>query len=401
MADAGGGSAVPPAYIRLLAVATALPTFSMHVFVPALPAAALALGVGTAEIQLSITLYLIGLALGQLVHGPLSDRFGRRPVLLGGLAMYLLGVLIALVASTLPMLLVGRLLQAVGGCAALVVGRAVVRETLPAAQAAGSLALLTLAITLSSALAPLAGTYLQALAGWRAAFLALLAAGGLITLMVYRDLPETHQGPRAALDLRAIGRVLLRLAGQPAFIGYSLGGATATVSVYAFYTALPFLLPEELPHAASKIGLIYLAVVAGSVIGALAARRAARRLPSERLALTGSLGTVAGALLFLIGRLLMPDSLASLVLPLFLLTCSGGFAVPGAATLAIGVDRTAVGAASSLFGTIQMTVGAVMTLLVGALGHGSTTVGLIVLGSVLAGLAGILLACRSTPPSPD
>ncbi|MCK0196415.1 Bcr/CflA family efflux MFS transporter [Ancylobacter sp. 6x-1] len=387
-----GAHVVPPPNVLMMAGATALPTFSMHVFVPALPAAALALSATPAAIQLTVTLYLIGLALGQIVHGPLSDRIGRRPVILGGFLIYIVGTAGAWAAPSLPLLLAARVLQSVGSCAGLVVGRAAIRETASASSAAAGLAVLTFTITISSALAPLIGAGLDRLLGWRMIFAVLLAASILVTALLYVRFPETNRARQADIGVGQMLHRFAALARSRAFMGYSLAGAAATVTAYAFYAALPFLVAEELPGAEPFIGFIYLGVVAGSILGALTARRATRHMALERIALVGACGTVAAACAFLGGRLIWPGSVLSVTVPLFAMTYAGGFASPGAATLAMSVDSRAVGAASSLYGFIQMAVGAGLTALVGLLGHGSVPVGAIVVGATLAGLAGYGLA---------
>ncbi|GAB4068729.1 Bcr/CflA family efflux MFS transporter [Ancylobacter sonchi] len=385
----------PRVNLLLMAMTTAVGTFSMHVFVPALPAAAAALSATPSQIQLTVTLYLVGLALGQIVHGPLSDRFGRRPIILGGIGVYLVGTVGALLAPSLSTLLVARVLQSVGSCAGLVIGRATIRETSSPQGAAAALAVLASAITLSSAVAPLVGSYLSLLLGWRMLFAVLLVAASVILLLLYRHFPETNTDRGGSLSLSGMARAYGQLLRMPAFMGYSLCGAACTVTAYAFYAALPFLVAEELPHASLGIGFIYLAVVAGSILGALTARQAARRMSLDALALYGTAGATLAALAFLAGRVVAPDTVVTVVAPLFLMTFAGGFANPGAATLAMNANPHAVGTASSLYGFIQMAVGALVTLFVGLIGHDSLSVGGIVSVSMILGFAGLMLARRT------
>ncbi|HSI39843.1 MAG TPA: MFS transporter [Xanthobacteraceae bacterium] len=389
----------PALGLVLLAVATAVPTFSMHVLVPALPAAARALDATPAQIQLTVSLYLLGLAFGQILHGPLSDRIGRRPVILGGFAVYLVGTIAAFLAPSLPLLLAARVLQSLGSCAGLVVARAAIRESSSAGGAAAGLAVLTFTISLSSAVAPLVGSAIELLFGWRMIFVVLLVVAGALTALLHARFAETNLAPSAGLGIAGMARSFARLGVSPVFLGYSLCGAAATVTVYAFYAALPFLVAEELPGAVRAVAFVYLGVVSGSMVGALAARRASRRIGLGRMTGFGVAGTLLAALAFLAGRALWPDSLATIVVPLFGLTFAGGFVAPAAATLAMGVDRTAVGAGSSLYGFIQMALGALVTLLVGLFGHGSLPVGAIVLGSMLAGAAGLWVARRAARPA--
>ena len=152
-------------------------TMAMHMVIPALPAIAADLHESPGVIQMTVTLYLLGLAAGQLIYGPLSDRFGRRPVLLGGLALYLLASVVAATAAGTGALLTARVFQALGGCSGLVLGRAMMRDGSSSEKAAGSLAILHTAMSVGPALAPAIGGFVALWGGWRAPF-ALLAVVG-------------------------------------------------------------------------------------------------------------------------------------------------------------------------------------------------------------------------------
>ncbi|HUD60936.1 MAG TPA: MFS transporter, partial [Acetobacteraceae bacterium] len=179
--------AVPPlgsrdrAPFALIVAITACGTLGMHLIIPALPATAHALHVSPGAIQLTITLYLIGLAIGQLVYGPISDRLGRRPVLIGGLALFTFAGILTTAAPGAFTLVVARVLQSIGACAGLVLGRAIVRDSAAPDRAAAQLAMLTMVMSMAPAIAPVLGGYATAWFGWRAAF-ALLAIVGAVTL---------------------------------------------------------------------------------------------------------------------------------------------------------------------------------------------------------------------------
>src|SRR5450631_4125785 len=177
----------------LLVALTACGTMGMHVIIPALPATARALDMSIATTQLTITLYLIGLASGQLFYGPVSDRFGRRPVLLVGLTLFTLASIVTACAPNAGVLIGSRILQSIGGCAGLVLGRAAVRDAATPDKAAGQLAMLTLVMSIVPALAPAVGGYLTAYIHWRASYVLLAAMGGLTLLVSFAILPETNQ----------------------------------------------------------------------------------------------------------------------------------------------------------------------------------------------------------------
>src|SRR5580704_13052292 len=219
----------------LLVALTACGTMGMHVIIPALPATARALDMSISTTQLTITLYLIGLAIGQLLYGPVSDRFGRRPVLLGGLALFTLAGIATTVAPNAWTLVVARILQSIGACSGLVLGRAIVRDSAAPDRAAARLAMLTLVMSAAPAIAPVLGGYATAWFGWRAAF-ALLAVIGAVTLgFAVLLLPETGAVQSSSRASMLLGS--LRLLRSRAFRGYIIGGACTTTSFYAFMAA--------------------------------------------------------------------------------------------------------------------------------------------------------------------
>lgn len=166
----------------LLVAMTACGTLGMHIIIPALPATARALGMSIGTAQLTITLYLVGLAIGQLLYGPVSDKFGRRPVLRVGLSLFTAASVVTALAPSATVLIGGRVLQSIGGCAGLVLGRAAVRDGASAERAAGQLALLTLVMSMVPAIAPAIGGYVTAYLNWRASYV-LLALFGALTLL--------------------------------------------------------------------------------------------------------------------------------------------------------------------------------------------------------------------------
>src|SRR3546814_5131555 len=192
-----------PISLWLLVMATASGTLSLHSLFPALPLAARDLSVSEAAIQQTITQYIIGLAIGQLIYGPLSDRFGRRPVPLGGLLLYTIGGIAAWLSPNVWVLIGARIVQALGGCGGLVLGRAIQRDVAEPAEAAARLAILTLIVALGPALAPLLGSFLAVSFGWRAilGLTAALGAGTIVATMLI--LPETHTARRRSGDRKS------------------------------------------------------------------------------------------------------------------------------------------------------------------------------------------------------
>ncbi|WP_018261286.1 multidrug effflux MFS transporter [Methylobacterium sp. WSM2598] len=361
------------ASLPLLVAVTMTGTVALHIFVPVLPAAAADLGTSPVVAQLTITLYLVGLACGQLVYGPLSDRYGRRPVLIAGMALYLAGLLLAIPARSIGVLVAARVLQSLGACGALVLGRAMVRDVSTAEDATRKLALLTMAMTLTPALAPAIGGVVGGALGWRAVFVLLAALVAVLGTLVLRGLPETNRHPVALPGLSAVAASYLRLLGAPVYRAYVVAGACAGTSLYAFLAVAPFLLGERLGRTPQQVGFDCLLVVAGMVAGAWIAGRLAGRMPIRRAARLGNGLCFAGALALLAVDRGGALGVATLILPLVLYAVGIGLLGPNAVAGLMNVDPHAAGAASSLYGFLQMTLGAAFTVSVAAWHDGTAT----------------------------
>lgn len=387
------GASAHPALL-LLTFAAALGTFSMHLFVPALPGAAHDLAVSDSAIQQVVSVYLWGLALGQVLSGPVVDRFGERKMLLVGLGTYTIGAAAGALAPTLGALLVARLVQALGACVCLVVARSAVSRGRPAADAISGLSIITLGITISSTVAPLIGLTMLSVLDWRF-ILALLAtcgfAIGITAFLVMRAGTEhAEPAPRFGDTIGAFTSMLR----SSRFIASTLLGSIATVGIYAFYTALPFLLREEFPSRNDTLGIIYLCIAAGSIGGASMSRFCSERMPVLCILWIGSLGIQAGAIGFLLGRIYLPESITAMTLPLAVMTFAGGFIAPASLALATSKFRKNNAAASSLYGTVQMTVGALASFVVSIVGHGSISVGIVLLTLASAATASLISLTR-------
>jgi len=378
----------------LLVAITACGTLGMHIIIPSLPATARALGISIGTSQLTITLYLIGLAIGQLLYGPASDRFGRRPVLLAGLSLFTAASIATALAPNAAILIGARILQSVGGCAGLVLGRAAVRDGATAEKAAGQLALLTLVMVMVPAAAPAIGGYLTAYFGWRASYV-LLALFGASTLMACALLmPETlsEQG----VVRRSMLTAYVRLLRSPRFFGYAIGGACSTTSFYAFMSASPFIFETYLHQPPQRVGLYYLLLMLGVALGSLGANRLAGRIPIRKaLRIANGLGIV-GAALFSAADSLDVLSVATVVAPVGLFMVGAGMASPFALAGSVSVNPQAIGAASGMYGFIQMGYGMLCTVVVESWHPGAVyPVATVLLGSALLGQAAMSMAVRA------
>jgi DHA1 family bicyclomycin/chloramphenicol resistance-like MFS transporter len=365
--------------LALLVWITISGTFPIHVFVPALPAVASDFATSASALQFTITLYMVGLSIGQLVYGPLSDRFGRRPILICGLALYTAGTIAAAVAGSLASLIAARMTQALGGCVGLVLGRTIARDSVGHEHVVGRLALLSSVMSFAPALAPLVGSLLTAHFGWRSIFVVLGIANVLVLMLVILTLPETHDRT-VVLPTRVYAQSYFRLLRSPLFLGYAIGGACATTSFYAFVTASPFVLMEERGMSPQHFGLLYLLIVAAVAIGGAIANVTARRVSNATMLRFANSLIVVGAATLCIGYLLHALPIALIVGAMITFVIGAGIASPIAMAGAINADPVFAGAASGLYGFLQMINGILCTAAV-ALGHSNST------GAMIAVLA--------------
>jgi DHA1 family bicyclomycin/chloramphenicol resistance-like MFS transporter len=378
----------------LLAAVTATGTLAMHILIPVLPLAAADFSVSRRAIQQAITLYLFGIAGGQLLYGPVSDRFGRRPTLIAALILYIAAGAVAGWAATFGTLLVARVLQAVGGCGGLVLGRAIVRDSAGRGEATSRMALLTMVQSLAPGVGPAVGGFLGARFGWRS-ILVMLVALGLVTLAgVILAMPETTAARRSGRMLRGYPQLLR----SRTFCGYLFGGAFTSTTFFAYLTASPFIFTDMLHRPATEVGLYYLVVLAGVPIGSFGSSRLARRVPSVLLLRATSAIALTGAALFFAVAAIGNLTVVTVLGPMILFSVGVGAASPVAVTAAISTDPQLIGAASGLYGFMQMANGALCTLMVGLIpADPAFAAATVLLAGLLLGQSFFLLATRAQP----
>ena len=369
-------SARSPAVTILLAALVALGPVSTDLYLPSLPGLARAFGTDVAEVQLTLSVFLVGLAGGQLAYGPLSDRFGRRPVLLAGLVIYAVGTLACIFATGMPVLIAGRFLQAVGACAGPVLGRAVVRDVHGREGAARILSYMAAAMAIAPAVGPILGGFLEVWFGWRSNFVALLVYGlaGLAATLLM--LPETNarMDPLATRPLSIVANygALLR---HRSFLGYALCNACAYSGIFSFISGSSFVLVDVVGLAPDQYGFCFAAIVVGYMIGTITGGRVTRRLGIDRMVSTGALIALAGGVVLVACGWFGPDrglpGALAIVLPMMIFMVGIGFVMPNAFAGGIGPFPQMAGAASALLGFLQMAVAAVVGIAVGHLDDGT------------------------------
>jgi len=359
-----GGTA---SLLAILIAATALGPLSLNIFIPSMPGLQTAFGADYGTVQLVLTLYLVGLAGAQLVHGPLSDRFGRRPVMLGGLALHLVGSVACLLAPTIGWLIAGRLVQAVGGCVGMVVGRAIVRDRFDRERTASILAYITMAMMVAPMLGPTLGGFLDVWFGWRSSFAFVLAAGVLLSAATFKWLPETLPQPAQGAAFHTILPDFGRLLRQRVFCGYSLQIAGTALSFMAFVGGAPYVTVRLLERPPSDYGLYFIPIAAAYIVANFAAARISPRLGIDRSITLGVLITVVGAVVGVALHLGGPPSMWTYFGPMALIAFGHGFCLPTGFAGAVSVEPRLAGAAAGLSGFLQMSIGAATSFVVGSL----------------------------------
>jgi DHA1 family bicyclomycin/chloramphenicol resistance-like MFS transporter len=386
-------TAKEPPPLWLLVLITFSGTLAMHMFVPALPDAARDLHATPAVMQMTISLYILGLAGGQLVYGPISDAYGRRPALIAGLVLYTAGGAAALLAPGAEVLVGARLVQALGGCAGLVLSRAIVRDTAPPEDSVRRLAMMNLVVTIGPGLAPFVGGTLSAGFGWRSIFVILCGLGIANLYFAWSRLPETGR-PAGTVSVAALGRDYTSLLLSPRFLGYSVGGGCATTSMYAFVAAAPFIFVDELHQAPRMVGLYLGILIMGSSLGNALTTRLVRRLPIGTLMVGSNLVSVASAFVFLAAVLMGRFSVPLAIATMFVFTVGAGMASPAALTKAVSVRPNMIGSAAGLYGFAQMIIGALCTFLAGLGRDPALAAGTVLAVAGLVGQAAFWIALR-------
>ncbi|MDX1756959.1 MAG: multidrug effflux MFS transporter [Marinobacter sp.] len=392
----------------LLAAAVALGPLATDMYLPALPAMGAALSAGADQVQLTLSVYMAGFALAQLLCGPLADRFGRKPVMLGGFLLFAVASLGCALTSDIETLIVCRFLQALGGSAGPVLGRAAIRDIYTPREAARILALLASIMALAPAVAPtLGGLMLEGL-GWNAIFLALAGYALVMTLVVAIGIPEPMPADyRQPLRLCSLLANYRTIGSDPSFIGYTLTNALIFSALFAFLSGSSFVLIDFLAVAPQHFGLLFGLVVVGYIAGNLTAMKLGRRLVPDQVMLRGLVLAVFGGGLMAALAVAEVFTVWAVVVPQALVMMGVGMALPQTMAGALANFPRMAGSASALFGFSQMTVAATVGALVGHFYTGTSLVmALVVAVATVTALAAYLLLVQRYPapgfePAPE
>ena len=388
--------------VVLLGSMAALGAINTDLYLPSLPRVARDLGASAAGAQLTITVVLVGMALGQLAVGPLSDRYGRRPPVVVGCAVFVAASLGCLVAPNLPLLVALRFLQGIGVAAGAVTGMAVVRDLFTGSVAARLMSRLVLVIGVAPLFAPTVGGALAGLAGWRFVFVVLALAGVGVLLATWRRLPETHRpavptaeprtGARRAV-VQAL-RTYARLLRDVRFVAFAALPGLAMAVIVCYVSVSPFVLQEAYGLSTTQFALLFalngVALVGGSQVNAAVVSRVAP-VKVLRVAVPA---TVALAAVLLVVVLTGAGGLVGLLIPLWLLLGVGSLVSPNAVTLALAEHGRTAGSAAALITAAQSGVGGGVGIVAGALGGDALAMAAVMLAATVVSAMMLTIGTR-------
>jgi MFS transporter, DHA1 family, multidrug resistance protein len=359
-----------PGFTVLLGVLIALPALGTDLYVPALPVLAQALGADADAGQLTLTTYFIGLAAGQLLWGPLSDRFGRKPVLLTGLAIMLASSILGYFVSSIAAVALVRLAQGLGMSSGALIGRTIVRDLHSHEQAAKMLASMTIVFSVVPMAAPVAGALLAGAAGWPSVFAAMAAVACLLLVFV-RTLRESAPPERRSVRPGAIARTFVAILGDRRFLAPFALVFCAHVGILAWVSNSAFTLVRGLGVGTFAYGLMFALVMLGQITGAWASSRLVLRLGIGRLLRLGAALMLASGLAAAALAWAGAGHWLAVTLPFTVLLFGTALIVPNATAAALTPFPASAGAASSIIGALGFTVGALISTVLGAAFDGS------------------------------
>src|SRR6516165_2648633 len=379
----------PRVMLMLLVIMAGLAPISLYLLVPALPLLATTFGRDISIAQMTVSLYMVGIACSQIIMGPLSDRFGRRPVLLAGLALMVGASIACIFAQSLPELIAARFLQALGGASGMVISRAIIRDLYPRERIGAMISLVIAVMMIAQMLSPLTGGLIETAFGWRAILYLITALALSTTIGIALALPETRREGSGARGFRGdVGKLF----GSRAFVGYMLCQVLASQIIFAFAGGGPYIVVTQMGRTSAEYGAWFATTGFAYLVGNLACVRFAPRHSLERLIWFGLALQLSGSLLNLIFSITGLNEAPSWLFGTQMIVMAGNaFVMANSAAGAISVRPEAAGTASGAMGFLQQGIGSLVSQFGAYLGgHSTTTLPL------TSAILGISLLCAST-----
>jgi DHA1 family bicyclomycin/chloramphenicol resistance-like MFS transporter len=377
--------------LMLLVAMTGVAPVSLYMLVPALPVLATSFDSDVSVVQMTVSLYMVGIACSQIIMGPLSDRYGRRPVMLGGLALMVVATIGGIFAATLPQLIVARFLQALGGASGMVISRAIIRDLYSRDRIASMISLVIAVMMIAQMLSPLAGGLLEISLGWRSIFYALTALSIVTFAGVALALPET----RRIDDRKANGSFTdgaRGLLSSRAFIGYVLCQVLASSIIFTFAGAGPYVVVNQMGRSSAEYGAWFATSGFAYLVGNLCCVRFAPRHSLEKLIWFGLVMQLAGSFLNLLWGVMGLNQLPSwLFITHMIIMFGNAFTMSNSAAGALSIRPHVAGTASGMMGFLQMGFGSLCSQFGAWLGGNFTPP-----VSLNIAILALSLACAST-----
>lgn len=353
---------VPP--IGALILISMIIPISMNIYLPSMAGMVDAFSTTPGMIQLTMSMFLVAFALGQVFLGPLSDRYGRRPIIMWGLTVYIAGSVLCLLATSIEALIAARMVQAAGGCAGFVLGRAIVRDLYERDRAASVIGYVTMGMSVGPMIGPVIGGFLDDGYGWRGSFYMMLAIGVVAFLVALWNVPETNHKLCKLNGIKGLWLNYRLLLSKKLFCAYALATCFTSSIYFAYLGGAPFISFQLFNMSASETGFYFMFVALGFLIGNYISGRVSERFGIFRMILAGSIlpaMAVAAVAGMISAGLLHP---LSLFLPMFFVGLGNGICLPSAISGVVSVRPDLAGAASGLSGSMQIGFGAVVSAMV-------------------------------------
>ncbi|RYZ25994.1 MAG: Bcr/CflA family efflux MFS transporter [Chitinophagaceae bacterium] len=353
-------------FILLLGLLSAIGPFSIDMYLPGFPTIAADLNTTVDQVSYSLSSFFVGICVGQMICGPLLDRFGRKKPLYVGLVLYIIASLGCAVAGSIEALIGFRFLQALGGCVGMVAPRAIIRDVFPVNENAKIFSLLVLVIGVSPIVAPTAGSFFISAFGWHSVFVVLAIVTAILFIAVIFFLPESKRpDPNFSLRPKPILNSFLYVIKEPQFYTYALTGAISSAGLFAYLSGSPYVFMELYKVTEQHYSWIFALIAAGLIGSSQLNNLFLKRYSSEQIikvvllmqtlvGLTLAIGTATGFL-----------GLYSTIFLIFLFLSCQGFSFPNSSALSMAPFNKEAGSASALMGALQMGIGAVASALVG------------------------------------
>lgn len=359
--------------ILILGLLSAIGPLSIDMYLPAFPSIAKGLNTSVASVMLSLSSFFIGISIGQLIYGPLLERYGRKKPLYFGLTLYAISAFACATAMSVETLILFRFFQALGGCVGMVASRAMVRDLFDVKDNAKVFSTLMLVIAVSPIIAPSLGGFISIYFGWRYIFVMLIVVIAMIVAGIYFLLPNSKQpDPNYSLKPAAIISGFVTILKHPQFLMYTFSGAVASAGLYAFISGSPYVFLEIFKATEQHYGWGFAFVASGLIGSSQLNSLFLKRYSSAQIIKTALLSQSVIAIVLVSLAILGLSELFSTLLLVFLYLSCQGFIFPNAAALSMAPFGHNAGNASALMGFIQMSLGAFMSTMVSLLHNGTT-----------------------------